>query len=60
MPPNVVEKYELENPSYEGVDQVVELFSEGSGPRSRGEEGEKEEREGKVERILRLAERQDL
>lgn len=60
MPPKVVEKYELENPSYEGVDQVVELFSEGSGALSRGEEGEKEEREGKVERILGLAERQDL
>lgn len=59
MPPKVVEKYELENPSYEGVDQVVELFSEGSGALSRGEEGEKE-REGKVERILGLAERQDL
>lgn len=59
MPPNVVEKYELENPIYEGIDQVVELFSEGSGVLSRGEEGEKEEREGKVERILRLAERQD-
>lgn len=60
MPPDVVEKYELEKPSYEGVDQVVELFSEGSGALSRGEEGEKKEREGKVERILRLAERQDL
>lgn len=60
MPPNVVEKYELENPIYEGIDQVVELFSEGSGVLSRGEEEEKEEREGKVERILRLAERQDL
>lgn len=60
MPPNVVEKYELENPSYEGVDQVVELVSEGSGALPRGEEGEKEEREGKVERILGLAERQDL
>lgn len=59
MPPNVDEKYELENPIYEGIDQVVELFSEGSGVLSRGEEGEKEEREGKVERILRLAERQD-
>lgn len=59
MPPNVVEKYELENPIYEGIDQVVELFSEGSEVLSRGE-GEKEEREGKVERILRLAERQDL
>lgn len=52
MPPNVVKKYELENPSYEGVDQVVELFSEGSGALSRGEEGEKEESEGKVERRL--------
>lgn len=60
MPPNVVKKYELENPSYEGVDQVVELFFEGSGALSRGKEGEKEEREGKAERILRLAERQDL
>lgn len=60
MPPNVVEKYELEKPSYEGVDQVVELFSEGSGALSRGEEREKKEREGLAEKILRLAERQDL
>lgn len=56
----MVEKYELEKPSYEGVDQVVELFSEGSGALSQGEEREKKEREGKVERIVRLAERQDL
>lgn len=56
MPPNVVEKYELEVPNYEGVDQVVELFSEGGGVLAHGDEG----REEKIERILKLAERQDL
>lgn len=56
MPLNVVDKYELEVPTYEGVDQVVELFSEGAGVIPHGEE----EKEGKVERILRFAERQDL
>lgn len=57
MPPNVVEKYELEVPTYEGVDQLVELFSEGGQGVLPHQE---EEREGKVERILKLAERQDL
>lgn len=56
MPPNVVEKYELEVPTYDGVDQVVELISEGGGVLPHVEE----EREGRIEKILKLAERQDL
>lgn len=47
MPPNVVDKYELEVSTYEGVDQVVELFSEGAGVIPHGEE----EREGKDTKV---------
>ena len=48
MPPGVAEKYGLDLPDYQGVDQVAEVDAGGNG--------------GKVgsERVLKLAERQDM
>ena len=46
VPPDVAEKYELDLPDYQGVDQVVEILSSGN--------------ETSSEKVLKLAERQDL
>lgn len=46
VPPSVSEKYNLDAPEYEGVDQVVELPRIGQ--------------ESKAEKVLKLAERQDM
>lgn len=46
VPPSVSEKYNLDVPEYQGVDQVVELPGSGQ--------------ESKAEKVLKLAERQDL
>lgn len=46
VPPSVADKYELDLPEYSGIDQVVEL------PVS--------DRESKAEKILKLAERQNI
>ena len=46
VPPSVAEKYDLDLPAYSGLDQVVEL------PVS--------DRESKAEKILKLAERQNI
>lgn len=42
-----------------GSIRSLSCFSKGSGVLSQGEEGQKDERERNVERILRLAEAQD-
>lgn len=46
VPPSVSEKYNLDVPEYQGVDQIVELPLTGQ--------------ESKAEKILKLAERQDM
>lgn len=46
VPPSVAEKYDLDLPEYSGIDQVVEL------PVS--------DRDSKAEKILKLAERQNI
>ena len=46
VPPSVAEKYDLDIPEYPGLDQVVELPVN--------------DQESKAERILKLAERQDM
>lgn len=46
VPPSIAEKYDLDSPEYPGLDQVVEL------PVS--------DRESKAEKIIKLAERQDM
>lgn len=51
LPPSVAEKYDLDIPDYPEADQVMELSGPGKG---------QEDLESKAEKILKLAERQDL
>ena len=46
LPPSVAEKYDLDIPPYEGDDQIVETAQTG--------------RRSKAEKVLKIAERQDM
>ena len=46
VPPGMAEKYELDIPAYQGVDQIAEVASSGQAASS--------------EKVLKLAERQDM
>lgn len=46
LPPSIAEKYNVDIPDYQGVDQILEISST--------------EREAMSEKVLKLAERQDM